>query len=181
MSRELGIIIGVSGALLVFASAVAWLLLRARELRRVRGYVVVPPPGRHSTSRRHVGASAAAPHRSTSPEPARSEPARPGPAPAQPEAAPRPRPQSGPKRPDARTAPPRHLVAPVELWFGTTCVGVTRGSDTHQKFDEYASELLAELSDPLPPGARRPPTRLRRRLGASLGASSGYARSVRGR
>jgi len=47
---------------------------------------------------------------------------------------------------DTARVPARRLVAPVELWFGTTCVGVVRGSDTHERFSRYANGLLAELA-----------------------------------
>jgi hypothetical protein len=37
------------------------------------------------------------------------------------------------------------LIAPVELWFGRTCIGVVPGSETHRQFERYAAALLSEL------------------------------------
>lgn len=39
------------------------------------------------------------------------------------------------------------LIAPVELWFGSTRVGVVQGSATHEAFEQYASVLLSELPE----------------------------------
>lgn len=54
-------------------------------------------------------------------------------------------PQPPLESPPALPSSPELLIAPVELWFGSTRVGVVRGSATHEEFERYASVLLSEL------------------------------------
>lgn len=189
MDPALGVIGGLAGMLLVLACVAAWAAWRAREITRLRGYVLVPPPGKHSAAHMRVWPVPAARH--TVPSTVCAAPA---PSPAAPSfsASPASREataavlQSMQELEQARRAaracatsvPVKNLTAPVELWFGTRCVGVVRGSETHLRFDEFASELLAELADPEPSQQRRTHSRRWRRAFASTGWPNSYARDA---
>ncbi len=177
------ILIAVGGVLAATAAIalVAWLTYRAFLTKRSRGYVLIPPPGKHSAMRRKgdsATTAAAAPVAAGGDEtihivqpvaarpkaevPPRARVPRPAEVPPHPpelglpverveipiEVAIRssdvgePTPAVGVGRAD------RRLVAPVELWFGEMCVGVVAGSDTHKRFDHYASALLSEMGVP---------------------------------
>ena len=178
MGWELGITAAVVATLILVASVATWSVLRARDLKRVRGYVLIPPPGKHSVSGRRRSPVPVAQHNDEEPRPASRE----AQTPPATSTASRPAPRRARVRlgrsqgSQASPDPGRHLVAPVELWFGTICVGVVRGSDTHRRFDEYASELLADLSAPSDRGHESAGRRARRRPVALQRSANSYAR-----
>ncbi len=199
MDPAAGVIVAEVGILAVLLGAALWGGWRIRELRRVRGYAVVPPPGRHSVGAKRAGAADPStrrgPRPATQPAPTlsvsadKSETRRSHARSAQPSAPATDALQSlerleasrRTRRGSSAALPTKRLVAPVELWFGETCVGVVQGSDTHERFQDYASELLAELADPGSGAQQAGRLGRRRRAAKAVGASTGYAGDSQGR
>ncbi len=148
---------GIGGSVwtyVAFAAVATWALAHAARRRRTRGYLFLPPPGKHSIGRKRGARGVARSGARTE----RAVPSRRATVRASSEMEPAQQARGG----AGSSGAARHLVAPVELWFGTTCVGVEPGSAMHRRFDHYARQLLAEMSDPLA-GQPRPTDHPRRR------------------
>lgn len=147
MSPSSGIIVGTV-VLALFVLSGGYLVVRTRRARR-RGssWASGEPAGRRRASARHFGSEQI--HlgeriESWTRQPAAGTPATIGP-PAVPLASTSDLQQQPLESPSALLPSGGGLIAPVELWFGLTRVGVVRGSATHEAFEEYASVLLSEL------------------------------------
>jgi len=49
------------------------------------------------------------------------------------------------RRGDSTETPEIVLVAPVEMWFGESRIGVKAGTKTYDQFRKYADVLIADL------------------------------------
>lgn len=147
MSPSSGIIVGTV-VLALFVLSGGYLVVRTRRARR-RGssWASGEPAGRRRASARHFGSEQI--HLGERIESWTRQPAAATPSTIPPSTVPQvstlDEPQPPLESPPALPSSPELLIAPVELWFGSTRVGVVRGSATHEEFERYASVLLSEL------------------------------------
>ena len=156
MNLSLGMVVGAA-ALLVLTAVVLGVLVRARRGGRRSPRAQTRPP--HSADPRRAGRGGFVPlddrigswTDSGQSSAAVLPPNLPSATPPTPPTPPTPAPHAeqvlaaeASPLPGYRV-PERHLIAPVELWFGETRIGVISGSDAHEQFAHYADELLSDL------------------------------------